>query len=98
MGAERHYESESRPTRRLVPDAEVPTLAADIRRYEPAAALCGARLAILRRLVKAAPGSAHAGGMLALKGSSVAGDIARGSAPTASPTCSWRRHKAASST
>lgn len=64
-----------------VPDAEVPKLAADIRNYEPAGALCGGPdgLAILRRLVKAAPGWLTPGGMLALEvGAGQAERVARG--------------------
>jgi release factor glutamine methyltransferase len=64
-----------------VPDAEVPTLAADIRNYEPAGALCGGPdgLAILRRLVKAAPGWLTPGGMLALEvGAGQAERVAKG--------------------
>jgi release factor glutamine methyltransferase len=64
-----------------VPDAEVPTLAADIRNYEPAGALCGGPdgLAILRRLVKAAPAWLAPGGVLALEvGAGQAERVAKG--------------------
>jgi release factor glutamine methyltransferase len=64
-----------------VPDAEVPTLAADIRNFEPAGALCGGPdgLSILRRLVKAAPAWLTPGGMLALEvGAGQAERVAKG--------------------
>jgi release factor glutamine methyltransferase len=64
-----------------VPDAELPTLAADIRNYEPAGALSGGPdgLSILRRLVKAAPGWLAAGGVLALEvGAGQAERVAKG--------------------
>ncbi len=64
-----------------IPDEEVPTLAADIRSFEPSGALCGGPdgLGILRRLVKAAPGWLSAGGVLALEvGAGQAERVAKG--------------------
>lgn len=64
-----------------VPDAEVPTLSPDIKLHEPAAALCGGPdgLALIRRLVKAAPGLLAAGGLLALEvGAGQAARVAKG--------------------
>ena len=52
-----------------IADAEVPTLSADIKNFEPHLALCGGAdgLAIVRRLVKAAPGWLAPGGVLAME-------------------------------
>lgn len=64
-----------------VPDAEVPTLSPDIKHHEPAAALCGGPdgLALIRRLVKAAPGLLAAGGLLAIEvGAGQAPRVAKG--------------------
>jgi release factor glutamine methyltransferase len=64
-----------------VPDAEVPTLSPDIRDHEPASALCGGPdgLAVIRRLVKAAPRWLAAGGLLALEvGAGQAPRVAKG--------------------
>lgn len=64
-----------------IPDDEVPTLVADIKNHEPHLALCGGPdgLAILRRLVKAAPGWLAPGGMLALEvGAGQAERVAKG--------------------
>jgi release factor glutamine methyltransferase len=64
-----------------IPDAEVPELSADIRNFEPHAALCGGAdgLAILRRLVKAAPSRLVPGGVLAMEvGAGQAERVAKG--------------------
>lgn len=64
-----------------IPDDEVPTLQADIKNHEPHLALCGGPdgLAILRRLVKAAPGWLAPGGVLALEvGAEQAERVAKG--------------------
>jgi release factor glutamine methyltransferase len=64
-----------------IPDDEVLTLAADIKNHEPHLALCGGAdgLAILRRLVKAAPGWLAPGGVLALEvGAEQAERVAKG--------------------
>jgi release factor glutamine methyltransferase len=64
-----------------VPDAEVPTLSPDIHLHEPAAALCGGPdgLALIRRLVKAAPSLLAAGGLLAIEvGAGQAARVAKG--------------------
>lgn len=52
-----------------IPDDEVPTLSADIKNFEPHTALCGGSdgLALVRRLVKAAPGWLAPGGVLAME-------------------------------
>jgi release factor glutamine methyltransferase len=80
IGAEHRYDliTANAP---YVPDAELPTLAADIKNYEPAGALCGGPdgLSILRRLVKAAPAWLAAGGVLALEvGAGQAERVAKG--------------------
>jgi len=64
-----------------VPDAEVPTLSPDIKLHEPAAALCGGPdgLALIRRLVKAAPSLLAPGGLLAIEvGAGQAPRVAKG--------------------
>lgn len=64
-----------------VPDAEVPTLSPDIRNYEPSGALLGGPdgLAVLRRLVKAAPALLVPDGVLALEvGAGQAERVAKG--------------------
>jgi release factor glutamine methyltransferase len=64
-----------------VPDAEVPTLSPDIKNHEPASALCGGPdgLALIRRLVKAAPQLLAPGGLLALEvGAGQAPRVAKG--------------------
>jgi release factor glutamine methyltransferase len=64
-----------------IPDDEVPTLVPDIKNHEPHLALCGGAdgLAILRRLVKAAPGWLAPGGVLALEvGAEQAERVAKG--------------------
>ena len=64
-----------------VPDAELPTLSPDIRNHEPASALCGGPdgLALIRRLVKAAPQLLAPGGLLALEvGAGQAPRVAKG--------------------
>jgi len=64
-----------------VPDAEVPTLSPDIKNHEPASALCGGPdgLALIRRLVKAAPLLLVPGGLLALEvGAGQAPRVAKG--------------------
>jgi release factor glutamine methyltransferase len=64
-----------------IPDGEVPTLSADIRNFEPHMALCGGAdgLAILRRLVKAAPSRLVRGGVLAMEvGAGQAERVAKG--------------------
>jgi release factor glutamine methyltransferase len=64
-----------------IPDDEVLTLAADVKNHEPHLALCGGAdgLAILRRLVKAAPGWLAPGGVLALEvGAEQAERVAKG--------------------
>jgi release factor glutamine methyltransferase len=64
-----------------VPDAEVPTLSPDIKLHEPAGALCGGPdgLALIRRLVKAAPGLLAPGGLLAIEvGAGQAPRVAKG--------------------
>jgi release factor glutamine methyltransferase len=64
-----------------IPDDEVLTLVADIKNFEPHAALCGGGdgLAILRRLVKAAPGWLAPGGVLAMEvGAGQAERVAKG--------------------
>jgi release factor glutamine methyltransferase len=64
-----------------IPDDEVPTLQPDIKNHEPELALCGGPdgLAILRRLVKAAPGWLAPGGLLALEvGAEQAERVAKG--------------------
>jgi release factor glutamine methyltransferase len=64
-----------------IPDDEVPTLVPDIKNHEPHLALCGGPdgLAILRRLVKAAPGWLAPGGVLALEvGAEQAERVAKG--------------------
>jgi len=64
-----------------IPDDEVPTLQPDIKDHEPHLALCGGPdgLAILRRLVKAAPGWLAPGGVLALEvGAEQAERVAKG--------------------
>ena len=62
IGAEPRYDSIT-ANAPYVPDAEVPTLAADIRNYEPAAALCGGPdgLAILLTPGQGGSRLAHAG-------------------------------------
>jgi release factor glutamine methyltransferase len=64
-----------------IPDDEVATLTPDIKNHEPHLALCGGAdgLAILRRLVKAAPGWLAPGGVLALEvGAEQAERVAKG--------------------
>jgi len=64
-----------------IPDDEVLTLVPDIKNHEPHLALCGGAdgLAILRRLVKAAPGWLAPGGLLALEvGAEQAERVAKG--------------------
>lgn len=64
-----------------VPDAEIPTLSPDIRNHEPDAALRGGPdgLALLRRLVKAAPRLLVPGGVLAVEvGAGQAERVAKG--------------------
>ncbi|HEU4581882.1 MAG TPA: peptide chain release factor N(5)-glutamine methyltransferase [Polyangiaceae bacterium] len=64
-----------------IPDAEVPTLSPDVKNHEPAAALCGGPdgLALIRRLVKAAPSLLAEGGVLALEvGAGQAPRVAKG--------------------
>lgn len=64
-----------------IPDAEVLTLSPDVKDHEPAAALCGGPdgLALLRRLVKAAPSLLAEGGILALEvGAGQAPRVAKG--------------------
>jgi release factor glutamine methyltransferase len=64
-----------------IPDAEVLTLSADVRNFEPHGALCGGAdgLGILRRLVKAAPGRLVPGGVLAMEvGAGQAERVAKG--------------------
>lgn len=64
-----------------IPDDEVPTLSPDIKNFEPHAALCGGAdgLALVRRLVKAAPGFLAPGGVLALEiGAGQAERVAKG--------------------
>jgi release factor glutamine methyltransferase len=64
-----------------IPDDEVLTLVPDIKNHEPHLALCGGPdgLAILRRLVKAAPGWLVPGGVLALEvGAGQAERVAKG--------------------
>jgi release factor glutamine methyltransferase len=79
VGAERFDLITANPP--YVPDAEVPTLSPDIRNYEPSGALLGGPdgLAILRRLVKAAPACLAPGGVLALEvGAGQAERVAKG--------------------
>jgi len=64
-----------------IPDGEVPGLVPDIKNFEPSLALCGGPdgLAILRRLVKAAPGWLAPGGVLAMEvGAGQAERVAKG--------------------
>ncbi|HWO10755.1 MAG TPA: peptide chain release factor N(5)-glutamine methyltransferase [Polyangiaceae bacterium] len=64
-----------------IPDDEVLTLAADIKNFEPHAALCGGAdgLSIARRLVKAARGWLAPGGVLAMEvGAGQAERVAKG--------------------
>jgi release factor glutamine methyltransferase len=63
-----------------IPDAEIATLAPDIQRFEPRGALAGGPdgLALLRRLIEAAPRLLTAGGVLALEvGAGQAPDVER---------------------
>ena len=64
-----------------IPDDEVPTLSADIKNFEPHTALCGGAdgLALVRRLVKAAPSWLAPGGVLAMEiGAGQAERVAKG--------------------
>lgn len=64
-----------------VPDAEVLTLSPDVKDHEPSSALCGGPdgLALIRRLVKAAPSLLTPGGLLAIEvGAGQAPRVAKG--------------------